>query len=310
MRSHLCKSSGQIRRLTPIVSFALAFGLLWPDAQADPPIPVDPTLTDPVLLRLQFVPERLDTYRIRYGGEGSLTARLHMDETRWSFNTALLERQTVRTVDADGNGIAFFELDEIELNRWVDEEPADPEDVEPVTEGLYREIRRDMFGRVLEDQLMLDMGGGLDGDSRDFLGLVDLHSRRVDLRFPDRSLDVGEMWTQTFENHRHDPEGGIEDTTVGQFTFLGYADISGIRTAVVYCNLQTWVEISDTAVFGDITGPALGRGIGEGYLYFGVDNGSFESGQIEYGFVFRAQPTGTTATDIAGTVLMEFERVH
>lgn len=310
MRSHLCNSRGQIRRLTPLVSFALTITVLWPNAQADPPIPIDSTLTEPVLLRFQFIPEQVDTYRIRYEGEGSFTTRLHMEETRWSFSTSLLESQTVRTVDADGNGIAFFELDEIELSRWVDEERVDSENLEPISEGLYREIRRDTFGRVLEDQLMVDMGGGLDGDSRDFLGLMDLHSRRIDLRFPDRSLDVGEMWTQTFENHRHDPEGGIEDTTVGQFTFIGYADISGNRTAVVYCNLQTWVEISDVALFGDITGPALGRGIGEGYLYFGVDNGSFESGLIEYGFVFRAQPTGTTATDIAGTATMEFERVR
>lgn len=310
MRSHLCNSSGLFRRLTPLVASALTFILLWPNAQADPPIPVDPTLTDPVLLRLQFVPEQVVTYRIRYDGEGSFTTRLRMDETRWSFSTVLVERQTIRTVDADGNGVALFELDEIELDRSVDEQPAPSEELEPITEGLFREIRRDTFGRVLEDQLMLDMGGGLDGDSRDFLGLMDLHSRRIDLRFPDRSLDVGEMWTQTFENHRHDVDGGIEDTTVGQFTFLGYADINGIRTAVVSCNLQTWVEISDTAFFGDIIGPALGRGIGEGYLYFGVDDGAFETGQIEYGFVFRAQPTGTTATDIAGSVVMEFERVR
>ncbi len=251
--------------LRSLAAGLLACAALAGVALADPPIAVNPELTDPATLRYQFEAGSSQVYRMTVrqtmnmqgaglGGGAQTEMTISMDTT-----------QAVQSVE-DQTAVIRQTTSNSALTVSVNGEAMPTGDLAGMVDGLSVTVTMNGRGQVLDTSV----DEVSDPQMQQMLSMLEDSLSQMTLEFPEEALNIGASWTQALPLDMDQPGMDIDSTTSATYTFMGYAEVDSRPVAV----LQSDIGISLSGSFQELgeTTSVSGQGTGSGYTYF--DNGS------------------------------------
>jgi hypothetical protein len=280
----------------------LATALPAVEAGADPPIPVNPELTEPARLRYHFESGERLTFRDDASFEASIYSAVEDRNLEAQLGVTADHEWTVQTVDDDGTGVIYQELEVLEAALEVDEEERSAQTHIEGLEGFAGQLRVDRLGRLLASES--GRTSDRDPDGARVPILEDLRPWLL-VALPEREVDIGDTWTQEYPIELDRGGFGYSATLLGNFTFLGYADVGAVRCAVIKADYQLRLSVMPGGQVFAVAGPGLGRGVGVAYHYFDLTRGRPHRGFVDFGLVMRATSL-STPIDLLSTMSLEY----
>lgn len=245
---------------------------------AEPPIPVDESRTQPALLRYSFTPG--SEYRYHVASEVTNERLTISNPVVRANETATVDfdlRVLTEHLDAEGNSVIAAEVSGVALSMRRGDNLSRVARVARQLEGTVTRARVSPLAEVLEvseEQTVVDF---------DAAALL-TPARLLELKLPETAVQLGGTWENTEEFAVRE---GIDLTSTDRYTFLGYAVVDGRVFTVLQIESSRWVEVADETSYHGVDGPALGRGIGTGYVYLDPAAGRIERMYLEGGMVMR-----------------------
>ncbi|MBN1946867.1 MAG: hypothetical protein JW797_14430 [Bradymonadales bacterium] len=247
-------------------------------ALADPPVPVDPSITDTALLRYQFTPGTTDNYRLdmtqnmeitglpeEAGGSGAM-----------QMNMGFTISQEMQESTAEGNGVMRQRIqDVVATMRMGDMEIPIGDMISTQLAALVITVQMSPRGEIVHT----DLTEVQDPQMQEMMSMMEGPMSQMNIVFPEEPLTIGQSWSDEFPFALQQEAVGMNITAGATYTFLGWAMVGETRCAL----LQTDVQISLAGNVAEM-GPAAtatGSGQGTGYNYFDNATGKIASSSMD-----------------------------
>ena len=252
----------------------LFVSLLAASAVAEPPIPVDPSLTDAATFRYQYVEGTSDTYRMDMTQQMTMSG-LGMGNATTEMQMIMDTVQACQGVDEAGVGTIEQTLQNTRVNLTVNGQSVPAGDVAGMIDGLTMTLQMSPTGTIIDSEI----GNVADPQLAQMVSTLEDSFGQMTLEFPENELAVGGTWTQELPFDMDQPGMDMDTSTTANYTFLGWATAEGAQVAVI----QTTVTVTLSGTFTEmgITTTATGTGSGQGYTYFDNAGGKIHSGVME-----------------------------
>lgn len=271
------------------MTIALSLMMIAPAvAWADPPIAVDPTLTDAALLRYQYTEGSSDTYRMELGQQMIMSGAGLPDGAQTDMTMLMDTLQTVQSVDEQGNGMMQQTIGNTTVTMSVNGQQVPAVEIGEMLNGLSITMQLSPRGEVLDTQI----GEVPDPAMAEMLTMLEDSFSQMTLELPEEQVTVGQSWTQELPFDMDQAGLNLDTSTTATYTFLGYAMVDGRQIVVLESDIN--LGMSGTFSEGGMSATAEGTGSGHGYTYFDNALGKLHSGVMDMTLNMRITGEGIT----------------
>jgi hypothetical protein len=257
---------------------------LWASAGlAEPPIPVELGEAGPVALRYRYQPGETVLYRITVDERLTLSDVSTSRRSELSVSGRLTLALVVQRADEAGDVVLTEELREPSFEVRADGFDLTTRELTRAMTGVTRTIELSPRGELVDEESQPWAGPPLLRALAVEVGRV---GEMIRLELPEGLLQVGEAFRA--EASASGEGAGFDWRQSLSLTFLGWARVGQRRCAVLEVGGDAWRQLASGASVGEIRGPALGRAVYHGYLYFDPEAGRLVRGQVEVGMVGRS----------------------
>ncbi|MCA9564891.1 MAG: hypothetical protein KC561_15445 [Myxococcales bacterium] len=266
----------------------LLVGLIPLAAHADPPVPIDASMTDAATLRYQYTAGQVDAWRMQMVQNITMSGAGMPDNTTTESTMTMDTTQTVQSVDESGTATISQAISNtsVEMNVGGMEIPGD--EVANMLNGLTVQMQITNRGEVLDTQ----MGEISDPMMAQMMGSLEDSFSQMTLTFPEEAIPVGHTWTEDLPMDMNQPGLDMDSSTTATYTFLGYANVEGTPMAVIESAI-TLTMSGDVSEMG-ASATVEGNGTGHGYTYFDNGSGTMHSGTVDMTVNVHLEGSGMT----------------